>query len=354
MDQQYFHHESDYSIAPPDIRFCFDGWDNPFIQCVTDYGETCSQYIQNITNNVGSNINYYGSNLVCYLFRAHSHAIKLGKTSNRYRFNGTSLRFHYHGTPLTDNSRLHVELYHHVHNPNIPVYNISDVDGFDRWYSPDETARFQSMEQMNLKTENTFTVNPSTIVSIGYEILERKKMRSNNLWNYIGFSSDTENQYSITSHIEKQSPSMQQQGAVHVIPDSYSTSISSEQRVFTFMNCMGIIGGIFGLIAGFQASLFGYRPRSPWGVLHRWSNTVMQRSLLNGLKSKLPLQQVQVPIVHPLKARLSLKKDEEDTYSEQSNRMTSLEDRLYIFELLFQEYYIDDEVFRSLHNKTAS
>lgn len=301
----------------------------------------------------------------CHLFRVPTGSIKLGKTSNRYRFDGSYLRFHYYGKPHNQ-SQLHVELYHPQHDPNIPVYNLSS-EGFDRWYSPDENAKFQSMEQMNLKTENAFAILPSSMYnSIGYEYLERKRIMLNNVWNYIGLGSERiESQYFISS--QTMSKKAEQQfvhstkqpaGIVHILPMTYSTSISGEQRMFTLMNCLGIIGGIFGLITGCHASLFGYRPRSPWGVLHRWSIRLMQKSLLNGLKSKLPLDEVNIPIVHPVNKRMvgdsTLK--EEVAYAKipeesESRRMKKLEDRLHIFELLFQAYYIDDEVFRSLQTK---
>lgn len=112
--------------------------------------------------------------------------------------------------------------------------------------------------------------------------------------------------------------------------------------------------------------------------VHRWSFGQMRRSLLHGLRSRFP-QGANVPIVHPVHRRFSvvqrehqkqmrqqqqqrLKKiydvddeetklsddDDEGGEEERGDRMARLEERLHVFELLFQAYYINDEVFRSL------
>ncbi|KAK4515433.1 uncharacterized protein ATC70_010378 [Mucor velutinosus] len=400
IDQQYYDHNSDYTVAAPDIRFCFDGWVNtasPVLQCATDFGESCSNYLINITENVRSNLNYYGTKLSCQLFRPLKQTFKLGRTNDRIAHSGSFLKFYYYGQP-SNNSILHVELYHPDHDANLPVYNIS---GDFEWYSMDENAKFQSSEQMNLKTENVFEVHPSYSTRIGYELLERQKM-DGSAWNYIGFGSTRISQYQLKSNqMSADSETTygtnpQPLGSLHVYPMRYDVTVMREQRAFTLVNGMGIVGGIFGLIVGFQASLFGYRPRSPWGILHRWSVGLMRRSLLQGLRARFPTtDQVHIPIVHPVHRRFSeallstspttsstpisatrkpqlahrttiIEEKEDDTLTitskkgdfcmvsdedeDEEKRMARLEERLHVFELLFQAYYIDDEVFRSLQN----
>ncbi|KAL9543975.1 hypothetical protein MBANPS3_007857 [Mucor bainieri] len=400
IDQQYYDHDSDYTVAAPDIRFCFDGWvdtASPVLQCATDFGESCNSYLINMTENVRSSLNYYGTKLSCQLFRAPKETFKLGRTNDRTAHSGSFLKFYYYGLP-SNNSILHVELYHPDHDANLPVYNISG--DFD-WYSLDENAKFQSSEQMNLKTENVFEVQPTYATRIGYELLERQKM-DGSAWNYIGFGSTRVSQYHIKSNQMSADgettygTNPQPLGSLQVYPMRYDVTVMREQRAFTLVNGMGIVGGIFGLIVGFQASLFGYRPRSPWGFVHRWSVGLMRRSLLQGLKAHFPTtDQVHIPIVHPVHRRfseaallspspsnktatrkaqlahhtaiqqeekeddsqtitshekdfVSMACDEED--EDEGKRMARLEERLHVFELLFQAYYIDDEVFRSLQN----
>lgn len=374
-----------------DIRFCFDGWvgtASPVLQCATDFGESCNSYLINITDNVKSNLNYYGTKLSCQLFRPPQRTFKLGRTNDRLAHSGSFLKFYYYGPPSSNNSILHVELYHPDHDTNLPVYNIS---GDFEWYSLDENAKFQSAEQMNLKTENVFEVHPTYATRIGYELLERQKM-DGSAWNYIGFGSTRVSQYSLRSNQMSAdgdtiySTDPQPLGSLHVYPLQYDTTVMREQRAFTLVNGMGIVGGIFGLIVGFQASLFGYRPRSPWGIVHRWSVGLMRRSLLQGLRTRFPTtDEVHIPIVHPVHRRFSealaassispttvrkvqlmhativeeddnltitsqKKEYEEEEEEDEGKRMARLEERLHVFELLFQAYYIDDEVFRSLQN----
>ncbi|CEP07381.1 hypothetical protein [Parasitella parasitica] len=401
IDQQYYDHNSDYTVLAPDIRFCFDGWvdtASPVIQCATDFGESCDMFLINITDRVKSNLNYYGTKLSCQLFRAPKKTFKLGRTNDRMAHSGSFLKFYYYGVPSTSDSILHVELYHPDHDPNIPVYNIT---GDFSWYSSDENAKFQSAEQVNLKTENVYEVRPTFATRIGYELFERQKM-DGSAWNYIGFGSTRISQYRLKSNqmsadadATVYSTNPQPLGSLHVYPMRYDTTVMREQRAFTLVNGMGIVGGIFGLIVGFQASLFGYRPRSPWGIVHRWSVGLMRRSLLRGLRARFPTtDQVHIPIVHPVHRRFSealltkslmtpatvkkanqldqaaIRRDLEEEEEEEDNltitsqknhqedeeeedeekRMARLEERLHVFELLFQAYYIDDEVFRSLQN----
>jgi hypothetical protein len=254
---------------------------------------------------------------------------------------------------------------------------------------------------MNLKTENIFEVRPTFATRIGYELLERQKM-DGSAWNYIGFGSTRASQYHLKSNQMSADgettygTNPQPLGSLYVYPLRYDVTVMREQRAFTLMNGMGIVGGIFGLIVGFQASLFGYRPRSPWGIVHRWSVGLMRKSLLQGLRARFPTtDQVRIPIVHPVHRRFSEallspshipspsptsatrksqlthhtsieEEEQDDTLTitsqkknffmacdedeDEGKRMARLEERLHIFELLFQAYYIDDEVFRSLQN----
>lgn len=373
IDQTY--HDEQTAIMAPDIRFCFDGWINqpdPVIQCSTDFGESCSQHLHNITQNIQSNLNYYGTKLTCYLFTS-SNDIKLGE--NRSSSNGSQLQFYYYGQ-ASNNSILHVEFYHPLHDPNIPTYDLAGGQ-FDGWYSQDESAKFQSNEQMNLKTENVYNIDPMVASQIGYEYSKREKMDLT-AWNYIGFGTKRETLYQIqttmhesTAMSPENDDNQQVLGSLTIFPTSYNTLVMREQRAFTVIHGMGIIGGIFGLIIGLQANLFGYRPRSPWGIVHRCSVSLMRRSLLEGLKSRFS-SDVHIPIVHPVHRRyskaaaiLSHRKKQQEINNDASNkeveededqdqRLKKLEERLHVFELLFQAYYIDDEVFRSLVNATGT
>lgn len=374
------HHDDNPSIVSPDIRLCFDGWIDrpaPKLQCTTDYGQSCTQYIRDITKHINSNLNYYGSTLTCYLFTGSN--VYLG--NNRLSSNGSQIQFYYYeedtaATVDYNRSVIHVELYHPKHDPNIPVYNIKDSAGsFYQWYSSDEMAKFQADEQVNSKTENIYNIHPLTQIQLGYEFTQREKIDVT-AWNYIGFGTQRETMHQVKSNLHHDAVRSSVrtderflQGSLVVHPISQSTVVIREQRAFTVIHGMGIIGGIFGLIVGIQVSLFGYRPRSPWGLVHRWAIGLMQRSLLKGLRSRFS-NQVHIPIIHPVHRRFSekipgspashitpptaaavtIEEDDDDD----DERMMKLEERLHVFEMLFQAYYIDDEVFQSLSSTSST
>lgn len=374
------HHDENLSTVSPDIRFCFDGWIDrpaPKLQCTTDYGQSCTQYIRDITKNINSNLNYYGSTLTCYLFTGANVYL----SNSRMSSNGSQIQFYYYDddatAPSVDYNRsvIHVELYHPKHDPNIPVYNITDSAGsFDQWYSSDEMAKFQSDEQVNSKTENIYNIHPLTQSQVGYEFTQREKIDVT-AWNYIGFGTQRETMHQIKSNLHHDAVRSNVrtdkgflQGSLVVHPLSRNTVVIREQRAFTVIHGMGIIGGIFGLIVGIQVNLFGYRPRSPWGLVHRWAIGLMRRSLLKGLRSRFS-NQVHIPIIHPVHRRYSEKSPvspenylastavvsiEEDDDDDDDERMMKLEERLHVFEMLFQAYYIDDEVFQSLSSTSTS
>ncbi|ORY95362.1 hypothetical protein BCR43DRAFT_515489 [Syncephalastrum racemosum] len=376
IEQSYHEHNSEYTVDVPDIRFCFDGWEpektnrTPFIQCSTDFGDACSRYIINITDNIQTGLNYYGDHLTCYLFRAPDN-FHLSRNTDRETSNGSHLKFYFYGDQSLYNSTnavLHTVLYNRRHDPNLPVYGIPDPYQVPfYWYDDDENAAFQSAEQENLRTNNAFDLDPFAASTGNYELIERQHIRTDQPWNYVGVGTLRSPSYLIESKaVSEPRPSQyavdpQPMGSLHVFPISYQVTMIREQRAFTLLNAMGILGGIFGIILGLQTCLFGYRPRSPWGVVHRWSVGQMRRSLLQGLRSKFP-KGAQVPIVHPVHRRFSAlntvrqkahdkpitDEEIEEEDEPQEKRMVRLEERLHVFELLFQAYYINDEVFRSL------
>lgn len=382
-----------------DIRFCFDGWEHsnskvlPFLQCATDFAVSCSEYLLNITSNVQTGLNYYGKNLECFLFRAPE-SFRLGRTSDRVHGAGSYLKFYYYGDRLPSNeSRVHVSFYNKYHDPNFAVYGIDDPYNVSfSWYRPEENAQFQSMEQENLRTDNSFDLDPYVVSTASYSLYERDSIRTDENWNYVGMAVIRDKTFGIETSVKSESlvseyaSDPQPLGSLHIFPTSYDLAIIREQRAFSLLNAMGIVGGIFGLIVGLQAYLFGYRPRSPWGVIHRWSVGHMRRSLLQGLSSTFP-KGVNVPIVHPVHRRFSMatsrtrnsehtmrttakrsltdppgrseemktvKLPEEDYDEEEGNRMGRLEERMHVMEMIFQAYYINDEVFRSLAHALQS
>ncbi|KAI7874980.1 hypothetical protein K492DRAFT_173885, partial [Lichtheimia hyalospora FSU 10163] len=301
---------------------------------------------------------------------------------------GSYLKFDYYGTPpppreSQDDSigpRIEMSLYHQEHDPNIAMYDIPGIQQQEQltfaWRSEYEEAQFLSTEQQQQPHTFQFALEPHRVHTGSYMLLERIVLDEDSWWNYIGFESDTNTRYELDEHHvmvhaeptdARYSSQPAPYGSVHLFPASFETKVINEQRAFTLVNALGVVGGMFGLFMTIESALCGFRPRSPLGIFHRWSIGQMRQSLLRGLQAMFSSHEGDVPIVHPLKREPTAKKkpihgdeaivhdkdddivDHEDQEEiDDEKRMERLEYRLHTLERLFQAYYIDDEIFRSL------
>lgn len=301
IDQLSFETSLDRTIDVPDIKFCFDGF-VPYIRCTTDFGTQCTDYIQ--PSSVST---------TCLVFQAPDH-FKLGQTTSRLQSNGSFLKFDYYTKEKQsqlDAQQIQVELFHKLyhHNSNAAASSSSPSSYY-------------------------YSVPFGQTDTIHYQLMKRVRLVPG-LWNYIGVSPLTEPDYELetisttdyfsTRH-DPSSGSPEPLGSLQIVPMSIETRVYREQKAFAWINAMGICGGLFGLLFSLQSCLFGYRPRSPWGYLHRWSFGNLRSSLMLGLQNRFV-----VPSTTAEKERLG-----------------KMEDRLHVLESLFQAYYIDDEIFREL------
>jgi hypothetical protein len=197
----------------------------------------------------------------------------------------------------------------------------------------------------------------------------------------VGIASKKQDVYEIQTDITSESyqthyiSGASSTGTLYVLARICQTKVLSEQRAFTIMNATGVFGGLFGLLFSLQSCLFGHRPRSPWGYMHRWSFGHFRNSLLRGLQTNFFPEPKPQPIivreesqrsVHHLHQQLRINTQNlssldpilvpptpMDTVrfsglSEGEIRIRLVEERIHLLERLFQAYYIDDEIFRSL------
>ncbi|KAG2219751.1 hypothetical protein INT45_007790 [Circinella minor] len=335
IEQIYYNETPDGTIDVPDVRFCFDDYrtNEPiYVRCATDYGVDCSQYLKK----------FYPSTSrkkICALFRAPDY-VRLATPTHRKAASGSYLKFDYYGNA----TQVEISVYHRNHNPNLAVYNLKTEDDTFDWDTSYEEDHFRSSELSTYqKYEKGYLVSANRVHTSSYALGKRIVLKES-WWNYIGYASATVSHYQITcskmvseisppTYLGNESPL----GSLHLFPELYSTEIVAEQRAFTILQALGVLGGMFGLLVTAQHWFFGYRPQSPYGVVQRWSRGQMRMSLLKGLVTNFKQQHENVPIVHPLKKT-----------SAAHIRMGLLEDRLHTLEQLFQAYYIDDEIFKSL------
>lgn len=365
---------------------------------------------------------------VCFLFRAPS-TFKLGQTTGRLESNGSFLKFDYYynsGNIANMNSKsgqVQVDVYNKLHDPTIAIYQLdndilnvttqafewNDGLGYDIYRYPDS----KGSGSRTTSNKNSYRVTFGKTSTINFELIKRVTLNTN-VWNYIGIASSVTTRYEIETSetleffstiYDPSSGAPQPLGSIHVVPLNCQTKVLREQKAFAFINAMGIFGGLFGLLFSLQSCLFGYRPRSPWGYMHRWSFGHLRSSLMRGLQANfLPnafaadynrnnfafqQQQQQESSKHIISMSnnqqlppdiLSISMNNNTTMhplsidtkiistpgyllpvsptiafpvdgnpkDEKEIRMALVEDRIYMLERLFQAYYIDDEIFRSL------
>ncbi|KAI9340365.1 hypothetical protein BD770DRAFT_330694 [Pilaira anomala] len=350
--------ESVSDVQVPDVRFCFDGYPKyspqdpryPGVTCQTDIGFTCTPFIQEL--DMGKFKPVFASNLGevnCYLFRAPEDFVL---TSTSGTNNGSRLLFKFWGDQSIGYGRIHTSVYPKAMNPNTRVYQINDT--MPSLLSESQVRNWEINERNDIQATNVYDIEPFTYSSLAYNLVEHRYLQDVS-WNYVGFLPIFNSTPEISSDFRGESPNPNyvsthpDLGSLAVFPLAYVETIEREVKMYTLVNALGFVGGIFGLLIAVQAWLFGFRPRSPWGVVHRWSTGDRKRSLLRGLQSKFKITDSGIPLVHPVHHRFSVTDfnnlDHEETEAQRVNRV---EDRMQMLEMLFKAYYVDDEVFRSL------
>ncbi|CAO3591693.1 unnamed protein product [Absidia cylindrospora] len=349
-------------VDSPDVRFCFDGYNvnaanpndfnNPGVACQTDVGYSCNDYVQPLDMSVFSPVftDHLG-HVQCYLFRAPN-TFKLASTSGQN--NGSRLIFTMYGDQSITAARVHISVYPKAMDPNAYVYGINDdtpvlLDQAD-------VLSWQNDERNDVSANNIYSVEPFSYSALAYEVADHRYLQDVG-WNYVGFLPISNHTPEITSDFRSEAPNPQYTlnhadiGVVAVSPNAFTEIINREVKMYTLLNALGFVGGIFGLLIAVQAWLFGFRPRSPWGVVHRWSMGDMKRSLLRGLQNKFKTTDAAgIPLVHPVHKRFSVNDFNNLGYESETQRISRVEERMQVMELLFKAYYVDDEVFRSLDN----
>ncbi|GAA5813905.1 hypothetical protein MFLAVUS_007393 [Mucor flavus] len=354
------------SVEVPDVRFCYDGFPAqsvnptngdsgaPGVACQTDNGYSCTQFIQPLNMSIFQPT--FSDNLGpvnCFLFRSPE-SFQLTSTSGLN--NGSRLLFTMYGDQATTFGRVHVSVYPKKMDPNAKIYPLGD--DISNYLSEANVLNWQNAERNDLQATNVFTIEPFTYSALSYDIVNHKYLQPVG-WNYVGFLPVTNSTPEIESNFRSEAPNPTYTsghvdlGSVAVFPASFSILEAREVKMYTLVNALGFVGGIFGLLIAVQAWLFGFRPRSPWGVVHRWSTGSRKQSLLEGLKAKFKTADSGIPLVHPVHHRFSVNEFQNLGQETEAQRVSRVEERMQILELLFKAYYVDDEVFRSLDNAAS-
>ncbi|CAO3635698.1 unnamed protein product [Mucor fragilis] len=280
------------------------------------------------------------------------------------KITGTNMVFNIQGPPNGDSNgdavasgSVYVNMYAPGYNPNMKAYQIDSPTKVE----PDEYRTWDLNEQ-GVNLVDTIIINAGVKSTALYDIIERRVLRPNDAWNFVGFSSYYDETSTVNSfyrdvpqniYLSRASPLLAQ---LTIQPSSFTINTSNEQKVFTLLNAFAQIGGVLGLFVAMQTILFGFRPQSPWGIVHRWSFGRLRIKMTDKLANYFDRMGTPVPLVNPVSNRLSAV-FKNNTYGSghavdeamsQDDRVYQLEERLQLMELLLKSYYLNDEVFRSL------
>ncbi|KAI8881635.1 hypothetical protein K501DRAFT_286275 [Backusella circina FSU 941] len=265
-------------------------------------------------------------------------------------------------------SSFYITYYAPGYNPNRIDRNIS-AEGTK--LTEEDVKKWKKSEESYM-LGNTFSADLFSYTTIGYSYTQSSKL-TNSSWNNIGFFYQYDTALDVTQDI---GPSVQAFNAstdfksilfeIIVLPSQYQINITKEQKVSTIIGGLAQAGGVLSLIIAVQVLLFGFRPNSPWGLIHRWSFGSSRRSLSNKLATQFEAPKTAIPFITPVHNKFSdvyeeisqinsesaffipKQKEKGSNDSFDNERLKLVEERLQLMELLFKSYYINDEIFSEL------
>ncbi|KAG2210949.1 hypothetical protein INT47_000106 [Mucor saturninus] len=394
----------------PDIRICYNGWgyrsyndtdgDFPFFICSrssnpyeVDYCEDVHELPRSILSP-----NFMLGDTKCYMYAPP-------KDKLSYIHQNDYVEFHHFGESLSFSGKsVYIQLYEPTKNPNRVVFDISPFHHQHSAQYLDTWIEFQINNSFIHGTAGQkITLNGLPGVNLHFKTTYTQKIDPDSLWNLVGiFPKYTQvSELSVTSsEVVHVSDSTFQSGTISIYPLDQQKTVITEKRDVTIMSTLGVLGGIASMLIAMRALLFGARPPKPWGVFQGLSfKSSWEQSRSKNLKRYFRIPGVDnVPFATPVHQRFSdiytlnenhslspdssksrnQKRDgflsessasgtqiesssihsstEYDKNKESSNsyynvheRLEQLEARNQILELVLRAYYIDDRIFREIH-----
>ncbi|KAL0096698.1 hypothetical protein J3Q64DRAFT_1844157 [Phycomyces blakesleeanus] len=389
-------HEYSSIVQSPDIRICLDGWDgsdtfdiyNIRYSCITDSGYICDEYVTLLDMEIHQpRFSYEGSAKVCILF---SPPEEFGLSPTR---DGDSKGTRFAISLVTQinfTSGFYATVYPPKMNPNNVLYNITTTNNQTQLLTEDAINEWIINDSGTVRDSNTYFIPAGVSSTVEYQIQDHQYLQPAG-WNNVGFLPLLNHTPEVViKYGEGNSDRLLDiagytvLATLEVFPSQFAKVVLEEKRIYTLLDALGTLGGFFSLGAAAQIWLFGFRPSSPWGIVHRWSVGSMRRSIKRNLRTQFDSLNTSVPLATPVIPRFtafSLGKDvNEDEYEyeykyqekeeelraskeaqvpfiensgasdggNQNYRMEHMERRVQLLEKLFKSYYVDDEIFTEL------
>ncbi|KAI8883498.1 hypothetical protein K501DRAFT_333290 [Backusella circina FSU 941] len=359
----------------PDIRICsrFEEYDpeisteNAFtVVCDFGDGRDCSSYFHTVTNAILLPILDDGSrSRNCQVFipplDVYFHSDEDAKSSEP----NTQLEIRV----FKKNEANDIIMFYFTYytSQSSPYRTLFGMRGDDSEMTLPEAENWIKAEQESTILKNTLDFDVNNFVTTTYSLTEARTL-TNSSWNYFGFG----NIYDLNIGV------IPSQGPISAIsisddltkpafmmrlkPNEYSIRLTKEQKVATILGGLASAGGIFSVIMAIQTLLFGFRPDSPWGIVHRWSWGRQRITLRDQLREQFNPHSFPVPMatrVHDDYDVLSASSDvarlemaplkEGDDNQKHRLEIRNMEERIQMMEDLFKTYYINDEIFQKLN-----
>jgi hypothetical protein len=250
---------------------------------------------------------------------------------------------------------------------NSPYRTFFGMSGDDSEMSQQDAIDWIGAAAETMNLQNTYSFDNSVHVNSRYSLNETRYLTGSS-WNYFGFANIYNTTHGITPSFNpitvplnggvNSSSSWDLTFSLTVEPSDYTIRSIKEQKVSTILGGLASAGGVFSAFMALQTLLFGFRPDSPWEIVHRWSWGRQSESL----RDQLNVGNSPVPMATRVRGEYHLLPESSDSTTlemvplnendgDQSDgsKLRKMEDRMQLMEDLFKTYYIDDEVFQKLN-----
>jgi len=251
----------------PDIVFCSDTNPQMTYTCDTIFADgtrvpgACSNLFSSTSTKYGMNMN--SSFHYCYSFQVNSQLIfDQWNDSNQ---GIKTLQFNI-SVPTGQTAPDHL------------VAQLFDPAGNYYTHNAIESAYEDSVEIQAARVQNKYVITNGTQMSALYTTSLHQQLSKSDSLSILGLgASSLVDQHFLSSSADKViQPQYAQQGLYGVVtvePATYNTVIMQDQRRFTILTALGLLGGAYGAFASLFFFLFGEKQINPIGVVTRvWTH----------------------------------------------------------------------------------
>ncbi|KAI8139899.1 hypothetical protein BJV82DRAFT_672280 [Fennellomyces sp. T-0311] len=313
----------------------------------------------------------------CWLFHP-SEEFKIGSDQES---SNSRIKLFFGGDERRDsnNTRIQIEIYPPGRDPNM-VIRYPTLNG--QTLSQEEVEQWRKGDLEGVQAPNKYTVDYNSYTTISYQIEKHRYLTSNG-WNNVGFLQEYNDILEISTSLQTMNGDSELSSTIDIYPVSMTEVTLQDQKVYTLLSALGAVGGLFSLLVTADGLLFGARPKSPWGVIQRFSISKARTSLLNNLYNAFGFLGRPIPYIDPVHERyadakihqqndhlrqspggpLGLEKNDNDILHQPDmedpptqQEVQDLQRRLQLMESIFKAYYIDEEIFQNLrvaHNEAG-